>query len=38
MGVKCKELTYTPLNALSFRITGGIKTLTPHALEKRYIL
>ena len=35
MGVKCKELTYTPLNALSFRITGGIKILTPHTLENK---
>jgi len=30
MAVKCKELIYTPINALSFRITGGVKTLIPH--------
>ena len=33
MAVKCKELVYTPLNALTFRITGGTKSLTPHKIK-----
>jgi hypothetical protein len=33
MAVKCKELVYTPLNALTFRITGGTKSLTPHKID-----
>ena len=28
--MKCKELTYTPVNALTFKITGGTKTIIPH--------
>ena len=28
MAVKCTELLYTPINALSFRITGGTQLLT----------
>ena len=28
MAVKCKELLYTPIDALSFRITGGTHLLT----------
>ena len=30
MVVKCKQLTYTPVNALTFKITGGTKTIIPH--------
>ena len=30
MAVKCKELIYTPINALSFRISGGTHLLTPN--------
>lgn len=30
MGVKCKTLIYTPINAISFRIVGGTKIITPH--------
>tara|TARA_R100001530_G_scaffold124637_1_gene92887 strand:+ start:746 stop:1480 length:735 start_codon:yes stop_codon:yes gene_type:complete len=30
MGVKCKTLIYTPINAISFRILGGTKIITPH--------
>jgi hypothetical protein len=33
MAIKCKELVYTPINALSFRITGGTQTLTPHKID-----
>ena len=33
MAVKCKELVYTPLNAITFRITGGTKSLTPHEID-----
>ena len=28
MAVKCTELLYTPVDALSFRITGGTQLLT----------
>lgn len=35
MAVKCKELVYTPLNAITFRITGGTKSLTPHKIDKK---
>mgnify|MGYP003633960006 FL=1 len=34
MAVKCKELVYTPLNAVTFRITGGTKSLTAHKVGK----
>ena len=34
MAVKCKELVYTPLNAVTFRITGGTKSLTAHKVDK----
>ena len=27
MAVKCEELIYTPINAISFRVSGGIKSL-----------
>ena len=30
MAVKCKDLIYTPLDALSFRISGGTHLLTPN--------
>ena len=33
MAIKCKELVYTPINALSFRVTGGVKTLTAHKVN-----
>jgi hypothetical protein len=33
MAIKCKELVYTPINALSFRVTGGVKTLTAHEVN-----
>tara|TARA_R110000765_G_scaffold70280_4_gene136392 strand:- start:48 stop:806 length:759 start_codon:yes stop_codon:yes gene_type:complete len=33
MAVKCKELVYTPLNALTFRITGGTKSLIAHKIK-----
>ena len=33
MAVKCKELVYTPLNALTFRITGGTKSLIAHEID-----
>jgi|TARA_Y100000310_G_scaffold345652_1_gene467749 hypothetical protein len=35
MAVKCDQLTYTPINALTFRISGGTKVLVPHKLENR---
>lgn len=33
MVVKCKQLTYTPINALAFKITGGTKSIVPHKLN-----
>tara|TARA_R110002050_G_scaffold57294_1_gene128630 strand:+ start:1091 stop:1834 length:744 start_codon:yes stop_codon:yes gene_type:complete len=33
MVVKCKQLTYTPVNALSFKISGGTKTIIPHKIN-----
>jgi len=36
MAVKCKELIYTPINAISFRISGGTHLLTPN-IEKKII-
>lgn len=33
MGIKSKELIFTPVDALSFRITGGTSTLEPHKSE-----
>lgn len=35
MAVKCDQLTYTPVNALTFKISGGTKVLIPHELENR---
>tara|TARA_R100000742_G_C4242598_1_gene62037 strand:- start:8 stop:772 length:765 start_codon:yes stop_codon:yes gene_type:complete len=34
MGIKVKELVYSIIDALSFRISGGTKTLTPHKVDK----
>ena len=36
MVVKCEELIYTPINAISFRVSGGIKSLT--AVKKDNII
>ena len=33
MVVKCKQLTYTPVNALAFKITGGTKSIVPHKID-----
>jgi len=33
MVVKCKQLTYTPINALAFKITGGTKSIMPHVID-----
>tara|TARA_R110002020_G_scaffold313705_1_gene528931 strand:- start:161 stop:904 length:744 start_codon:yes stop_codon:yes gene_type:complete len=33
MVVKCKQLTYTPINALAFKITGGTKSIVPHKIN-----
>ena len=35
MAVKCDQLIYTPVNALTFKISGGTKVLIPHELENR---
>lgn len=35
MGVKCKTLIYTPINAISFRILGGTKIIKPHTSNKQ---
>ena len=34
MAVKCEELIYTPIDALSFRISGSTHTLTPNLKNK----
>tara|TARA_R110000823_G_scaffold35379_2_gene97754 strand:+ start:496 stop:1239 length:744 start_codon:yes stop_codon:yes gene_type:complete len=34
MAVKCDQLIYSPVNALTFRITGGTKSIVPHSLNK----
>ena len=33
MAVKCDQLIYSPVNALTFRITGGTKSIIPHSLN-----
>jgi hypothetical protein len=33
MGVKCNDLTYTIVNALTLRVGGGTKTLTAHTVD-----
>lgn len=33
MAVKCEQLIYSPVNALSFRITGGTKSITAHRVN-----
>ena len=33
MAVKCKQLIYSPVNALTFRITGGTKAIIPHSVD-----
>ena len=34
MAVKCKQLIYNPVNALTFRITGGTKIIIPHSVDE----
>ena len=33
MGVKCNDLTYTIVNALTIRVGGGTRTLTAHKVD-----
>ena len=33
MAVKCEQLIYSPVNALTFQITGGTKVLEPHTVN-----
>lgn len=33
MAVKCDQLIYNPVNALTFRITGGTKIIIPHKID-----
>ena len=35
MAIKCKELTYTPVNALTVRVSGGTSSLIPHKLNNK---
>mgnify|MGYP003647542661 CR=1 FL=1 len=37
MAVKCDQLVYTPTSPLTFRISGGTKTLTAHKTSKGII-
>ena len=33
MAVKCKETIFSPINSLSFRISGGTTSIVPHYIE-----
>jgi hypothetical protein len=37
MAITCTTLIYTPINAISFRIVGGTKIITPHMNSKNVI-
>ena len=37
MAVKCEQLIYSPVNALTFQITGGTKVLTPHTVNNEIV-
>ena len=37
MAIKCKELTYTPVNALTVRISGGTSSITPHKVSDKIV-
>ena len=37
MAIKCKELTYTPVNALTVRISGGTSSITPHKVGNKIV-
>tara|TARA_R100000900_G_scaffold108076_1_gene83826 strand:+ start:2905 stop:3672 length:768 start_codon:yes stop_codon:yes gene_type:complete len=37
MAIKCTELTYTPINALAIRVSGGTTSLIPHKIDDRII-
>ena len=37
MAIKCTELTYTPINALAIRVSGGTTSLISHKIDDRII-
>ena len=37
MAVKCNQLIFKPVNALTFRITGGTKIIIPHTIDRKII-
>ena len=37
MAIKCTQLIYTPINALSIRISGGTNSLIPHKVNNKII-
>ena len=37
MAIKCKKLTYTPVNALTVRISGGTSSIIPHKIDNKII-
>ena len=37
MAIKCKELTYTPANALTVRISGGTSSIIPHKVGDKIV-
>ena len=37
MAVKCEQLIYTPVNALTFRITGGTRCIKEHRVDNKIL-
>ena len=37
MAIKCKQLVYTPVNALTIRLSGGTTSLIPHIVDNKII-
>jgi hypothetical protein len=37
MAIKCTDLIYKPVNALTIRLSGGTKSLTPHKVNDKII-
>jgi len=37
MAIKCKQLIYTPINALTVRLSGGTSSLIPHTVDNKIV-
>jgi len=37
MAIKCKDLSYTPVNALTVRVSGGTSSVIPHKVDNKII-